>query len=131
MKETSENFNIRWEQAQNEKMEEIKQLKAVIDEQSALINSYERMVEKEKRDRDDEVRRSELNNRRLKDEIQDLHSKNAYLSSKLQECQDELSKIQDEIKNTFAYEEEKNFKMQDRISHLEHEVYQQDVRDSF
>lgn len=102
----------------------------MIDEQSGLINSYEKMLEKEKRERDDEVRRAELANRRLKDEVQDLNSKNSYLSSKLQECQDELSKIQDEIKNTFSYEEERNSKMQDRINHLEHEVFQRDVSDS-
>ena len=128
VKEINDDFSAKWEQAQNDKLEEIRQLKSVIDEQSGLLNSYERMVEKEKRDRDDEFSRIELTNRRLNDEMQDLYSKNSYLSNKLAECQDELMKIQDEIKNTFSYEEEKNSKMQDRINFLEHEIYQRDVR---
>ena len=127
LQEAHERFNSKWEKAQQEKFEEIQQLKNLIDEQSNLISSYERMVEKEKRERGSEVRRVESSNKTLRQEIQELKANNSYLSNKLKECQEEFAKIQEEMKNTFVYEEEKSSQMQERISHLERLVADRDV----
>lgn len=125
--EMRESFNTRWDQSQREKFEEIQKLKHLIDEQSGLISSYERMVEKEKRENGEEIRRLELNNRQLKHEVQELTVNNEFLANKLKECQEEFAKIKEEMKSTFIYEEGKSSQMKERISYLESQLLDRDV----
>lgn len=117
----TENYTTRLENLQRTKSEEVEKLQGIIDDQSSLINSYERMLEKEKLEAQEKINAVLEQNSDFKDEIFDLTTKNSYLNTKLQECQEELINIQNEIKNTFVSEEEKRVNLVDRLETLEKE----------
>lgn len=117
----TENYTTRLENLQRTKSEEVEKLQGIIDDQSNLINSYERMLEKEKLEAQEKINAVLEQNSDFKDEIFDLTTKNSYLNTKLQECQEELINIQNEIKNTFVSEEEKRVNLVDRLETLEKE----------
>lgn len=121
IKIVNENYSTRWENLHRTKMEEISKLQGIIDDQSGLIASYEKMLENEKADAQDKVNSLLEQANVYKDEIFDLNTKNSYLNTKLQECQEELINIQNEIKNTFVNEEEKHHNFINNINALEQE----------
>ncbi len=117
----NENYSTRLENLQRTKSEEVEKLQGIIDDQSSLIVSYERILEKEKLEAQEKINAVLEQNSDFKDEIFHLSTKNSYLNTKLQECQEELINIQGEIKNTFGSEEEKRVNLMERLAALERE----------
>lgn len=117
----NENFNQRMESIQIAKIEDIKKIQGVVNEQAELIASYEKILESGKNSSDDKIMALTEQINRDKDEIFTLTAKNNYLNTKLEECQEELSHFQKEIKTILSTEEEKRRGLQDKINELEKE----------
>ena len=129
LREENENHNAKLDELLRDKFEELKSLKSVIDEQSSIIKSYERVAQKEKTGQHEEIETLKQSNKRLQEENMELEKKCSTLNSRLTECQDELSRIQGEIKHTFSLEEDRNFKLQEKVTRLERELIDRDVID--
>ena len=110
-----------------EKTDEIKNLKGVIEEQGTLINSYERIVQKLKEEKEQESQEYEASIRRLKTEIQELNSKIATYKSKISEYQDEIVRLQGRLKHGASFEEDKNAKSVEKSSATERQLLEKDV----
>ena len=108
-----ESYNKTIESVQKAKLEDTNKLQGIVNEQSELIISLERMM-KEKTD-----------------EISSLTTKNSSLSIKLKECQENLSAIQKEITETLSKEEEKRGNLIKKISELEIESKIKEVKEIF
>ena len=117
----------RFGQSHHDKMDEIKNLKSVVDEQSALINSYERIVQKLKEEKEQENQEAESTNRRQKQEIQELNTKISSLKNKINEYQAEIAALQGKVKSNTSFDEQRNTKIHDKSKELERQLLEKDV----
>lgn len=127
LREGHESYNSKLDQLIRDKHEEIRSLKSVIDEQSALISSSERITQREKSAHQEEIENLKQTNKSLKEEISALQTTNSSLNQKLTECQNEFNRIQEELQNNFVLDSERTSKLQEKSTRLERELIDRDV----